>query len=231
MSASPHHATRHAPFMCAVLLAALTVPTSMAVPAHAGVLSGVCVTRGQDRAGRAAIVWVDSLPERVERRLAGGAPRRFWRRGTPRPEPQVIRLQALRFVPSVSAVAVGGGLIVRNADQVWHGVFSVTPGQRFEIGKRAPGRADTLHFDRPGPVSLRCDIHPDESARVFVTPNHAFARTDRDGHWVLPDLPSGTYPLRAWWPDGHVVERTVTVRAKANPAVRFERSPRSGPTL
>ena len=217
--------------MCALLLAVLTTFASTAAPAHAGVLSGVCLTRGQPRDGRTAVVWVDSLPARVERRLAEGAPRWFWQRRAPRPQLAVMRLQALRFVPHVHAVAVGGGLIVRNTDRVWHGVFSVTPGQSFEIGKQAPGQADTLHFDRPGPVSLRCDIHPDESAWVMVTPNHAFARTDGNGRWLLPDLPVGTYPLRAWWPDVHVLERRVTVRANGNPAVRFERSPESGPAL
>ncbi len=194
-------------------------------------MSGICLVRGHAADGHPAVVWVDSLAERTERRLAEGPRRWFWQRRAPLPQLAVLRLQKNRFVPRLSALAVGGGLIVRNADAVWHGVFSVTPGEQFELGKRAPGRADTLHFDHPATVSLRCDIHPDEAAWVVVTPNHAFARTASDGSWALPELPAGRYRLRAWWPDGVVLERDVTVPAKGGASVRFERSPGGGPAL
>lgn len=205
---------------------ALTCGVSLIVAAsvaRAGNVSGVCDLRGPTGMPRAAAVWVDSLPERTERRLAEGPRRWFWQRRATPPRLAEVRLSASRFVPRVSVVAVGGGLVVRNADRVWHGVFSVTPGHAFELGKRAPGRADTLHLDRSGAVTLRCDIHPDESGWLVVVPNHAFARTDAEGRWTLPELPAGRYTLRAWWPDGRTAERVVEVPAKGAARVRFER--------
>lgn len=191
--------------------------------AQAGTLNGVCELATAPGAPRAAVVWIDSLPERAERRLTEGPRRWFWQRRTPPRRLSEVQLRRSRFVPRVSVVALGGGLVVRNSDRVWHGVFSVTPGHAFELGKRAPGRADTLHFVRAGAVSLRCDIHPDESGWVVVTPNHAFARTDTEGRWSLPELPAGRYTLRAWWPDGHTAERTVSVPGKGTTRVRLER--------
>lgn len=209
-----------------LLLAALALGAGVpmgAATARAGTVSGVCELRGPAGMPHAAVVWVDSLPERTERRLAEGPRRWFWQRRTPPRRLAEVRLRESRFVPRVSTVAVGGGLVVRNADTVWHGVFSVTPGQAFELGKRAPGKADTLHFDRTGPLTLRCDIHPDESGWVLVLPNHAFARADAEGRWALPELPAGRYQLHVWWPDGRTAERTVNVPAKGGARVRFER--------
>jgi hypothetical protein len=207
-------------------LAASTLSVSLLVAASAadaGTVTGVCELRGPAGMPHAAVVWVDSLPERAERRLAEGPRRWFWQRRTPPRRLAEVRLRQSRFVPRVSVVAVGGGLVVRNADTVWHGVFSVTPGQAFELGKRAPGRADTLHFDRTGELSLRCDIHPEESGWVVVVPNHAFTRADAEGRWALSELPAGRYQLRAWWPDGRSAERTVDVPAKGSVRVRFAR--------
>lgn len=211
-----------------VLALLLLLGTPLA--ARAGVASGQCVMRGRPGEGLSAVVWVDSLPVRVERRLAEG--RRGWfQRRRSVPKLTEVRLQKTSFRPQLSALALGTGLIVRNTDNVWHGVFSVTPGREFELGKRAPGRVDTLRFSRPGPLSLRCDIHPDESGWVVVTPNHAFARTDRNGRWTLPELPAGRYRLRAWWPDGRTQLREVVIPAKGVVNVRLERSPGPGPAL
>jgi hypothetical protein len=198
----------------------------LATPGRATTVRGVCDTAGP-ATGHAAVVWVDSLSDRVERRLSEGPRRWFWQRRTPPRRIAEVVLRQQRFAPRLSAVQVGGGLIVRNADRVWHGVFSVSPGQSFELGKRAPGHADTLHFDRIGALTLRCDIHPDETAWVVVTPNSAVARTDRNGAWTLPALPAGRYRLHAWWPDGFTTSREVTVAPKGTTTVRFARSPAS----
>jgi hypothetical protein len=98
---------------------------------------------------------------------------------------------------------------MRNADRQWHGVFSVTPGLGFELGKRAPGRVDTLRFAHPGTVNVRCDIHPESPRRLLIVPNHAFVRVDSLGRWALPDLPAGTYALRAWRPGARTLRQDV----------------------
>jgi hypothetical protein len=182
----------------ALLLAAL------ATPASAGTLVGTVVVRDTlppDRRVRAsdAVVWVERIPERTERNLARGPKVGWFGKRTPPPLP-VLTLSNQRFSPAVVAAAAGQGVVIRNLDQVWHGVFSVAPAARVDLGKRPPGAVDTLRITTPGVVPLRCDLHPDESAFLVVTPNHALARPDPDGHWQLPPLPTGRYVVRAWAP-------------------------------
>lgn len=186
-----------------------------APPVRAGRLEGSLATRepasGTRRADPTeAFVWVESIPERTERDLARGPRRGWFRRRVPPPAP-VLTQVGLRFSPSVLAVVAGRSLQVHNQDSVWHGVFSVTPTHAFDLGKRPPGRVDTLRFAMPGIVLLRCDIHPDMSATILVTPNHAWTRPDSAGRWRLPNLPRGRYVVRAWAPGRDEIRREVAV--------------------
>ncbi len=177
----------------------------LSAPVAAGVVEGTVALRapapgesGTDR--EQVVVWLERIPERTERALAHG--RRTWfffGRRRLAPNPQIVAVDR-RFEPRVVAVAVGGTVVFRNQDRVWHGTFSVSPAKPFDLGKREPGRVDLVRFARSGLVTLRCDIHPEMTAHVMVTPNHAFARPDSTGHWRLPAVPQGRYVLRAWAP-------------------------------
>lgn len=158
---------------------------------------------------REAVIWFEQVPRSTERQLARTRMRWFWQSRSS-PLPQIVE-HDLRFQPRVLAVAAGSAVLLRNEDTVWHGVFSVSPQHAFDVGKRAPGAVDTLRFDSTGVVTLRCDIHPDMSTIVVVTPNHAFTRPDSSGQWRLPGLPPGRYVVHAWHPDGSDLRRPVRV--------------------
>lgn len=185
--------------------AVVLVLLAVAGPVAGGVLQGSVGMRapvaGETRTNREqAVVWLERIPERTERNLARG--RRSWlffgsRRDTR--TPQLVAIDR-RFEPHVVVVAAGGAVEFLNQDRVWHGTFSVSPAKPFSLGKREPGRVDTLRFATPGLVTVRCDIHPEMSAHVVVTPNHAFTRPDSAGRWRLPAMPQGRYVLRAWAP-------------------------------
>jgi hypothetical protein len=202
----------------AVALVLLT-PWALPAPATAGAVSGVlwsnhalqvsaasypgpaptaALVRGQ-RGIADAVVWVDAIPERLERRLARGRHRWFWQRPRPVVLPSVVQ-RAGSFSPRVLAVVAGSSVEFRNRDRVYHNVFSVSAARRFDLGKYAPGRADTVDFAKPGVVNLHCDIHPEELGFVVVVPNHAFAHPDSLGAFALPALPPGRYTLHAWHP-------------------------------
>ena len=155
-----------------------------------------------------AVVYVEAIPAPVERKLASHG---FWIfRST---SPRVVGLvQAKRqFNPHLLAVAAGTRVAFHNFDDVYHSTFSVSAAKRFELGKRSPGRSDTVVFARPGAINLHCDIHPDMVGYVFVTPNHAFAHTDSLGRYRLPNLPPGTYRLHAFHPRWGELQRTAQV--------------------
>ena len=78
-----------------------------------------------------------------------------------------------------------------------------------------------MHFQQPGVFAMRCDIHPDMSGWIAVTPNHAYARVDESGQWQLPTLPPGEYELHAWHPDRGETHVAVHVPAKGDTLIHL----------
>lgn len=142
-----------------------------------------------------AVIYLQSVPDDVERRLAGHG--RFFAR-----KPRLPRLlqSDMRFVPRVMAVPAGTPVELQNLDRFYHSVFSVSAAHRFDLGLRAPGHIDTVTFDHAGVVNLYCEIHPGMIGYMVVVPNHAFTRPDSLGAFSLPRLPEGRYSLRVWHP-------------------------------
>lgn len=198
---------------CAVLLSLMLAGPSFA-GSIAGQVSMAGPVEGETRAlpGQ-SVIWLEAIPEKTERNLARGPKRGLFGPRYPRPTPRLVQ-RAGQFEPRVVTVVSGRMLAIHNADSVWHGVFSVSKPGAFDLGKRAPGRVDSVRFDAPGVVTLRCDLHPDESAFVVVTPNHASVQAGSDGQWQLPELPKGRYLLRAWAPGRSELRRDVEVKRK-----------------
>ena len=205
------------------LLAAMLLALAM-VPASAGALNGsVALGRSPDAIRlrpQDAVVWLDQVPVKTERQHTRLPSRWFRHRRTPVQLPRIVESRQ-RYSPHIIALAAGSALVIRNEDKVWHGTFSVSLARTFELGKRPPGRADTLSFDSTGVVALRCDIHPAMSAFVVVTPNHAFTQPDAGGRWRLPDLPAGHYVVRAWHPDKGELRREVNVPARGTTSLQL----------
>lgn len=197
----------------------LIVPFALALciaawPAHAGTnvtgtlwLSPAARARAE-KAGVAekqptaveGVVWVESIPDGVEEKLA--APKRNWfgLRKQPVPPLPSVALREDRFAPRVLAVPAGTSVELANRDRFYHSTFSVSGAKRFDLGKTAPGRRDTLEFGRAGVVNLHCEIHPRAVGYVVVTPNRAYATPDSMGRFSIPRLPRGRYVLHAWHP-------------------------------
>jgi plastocyanin len=145
-----------------------------------------------------AVVWVDSLPPTAERRYRG------------RPLRARVIQSNRRFSPRVSIVMVGSTIDFANRDRVYHNVFSVSPAQRFDLGKYPPRETLSVTFEHPGVVNLFCDIHPWMAAYVVVLTNRVYARPSRTGEFRLPVLPPGPYTLHFWHPS--IGEKAEPVR-------------------
>src|SRR5512134_1280400 len=187
----------------------------LSAPAPAGTLRGSISMSGSTPGNggvdpREAVVWLEVIPAGTERTLARGPSPGWFRRRVPERVPVLLQ-SGLRFAPAVVSVVVKQPLEIRNEDSVWHGAFSVSPTHAFDLGKRPPGRADSVSFAQAGVLSVRCDIHPEMSATVVVTPNHARARPDSSGRWQLPSVPKGRYVLRAWAPGREELRREISV--------------------
>jgi len=106
----------------------------------------------------------------------------------------------LTFVPALLPVPAGTKVEFPNLDDTYHNIFSYSPAKRFDLGRyRAEERPiPTQIFDKPGLVTLRCDIHEHMRRLILVLNTPYFVMTDTDGHFRLSGLPAGRYTLKAW---------------------------------
>ena len=104
----------------------------------------------------------------------------------------------LTFVPHVLPVLVGTKVAFPNSDDIRHNVFSPTPWSKFNLGTYPKATTKYYVFDKPGTVTLLCNVHAEMSAYVIVTETPYFAVTDKAGNFTLKNVPPGNYVLKVW---------------------------------
>ena len=127
------------------------------------------------------------------------------------------------FVPYVSVVQTGTSVSFPNRDPILHHVYSFSPAKSFEI-KLYTGRSPTeVLFDKPGVVTLGCNIHDWMIAYLLVVSTPHFARTDASGNARIRELPAGGYEFRVWHPRERAAPepRHVVLEASATPIIGF----------
>jgi plastocyanin len=102
------------------------------------------------------------------------------------------------FVPHVLAVTTGTVVQFPNGDPFYHNVFSLSKAARFDLGRYATGKSQSVRFDKPGIVRVFCEIHSHMNAFILVFSHPYFAMTDEAGRYRIDDVPAGTYNVIAW---------------------------------
>lgn len=132
-------------------------------------------------------------------------------------EPEVRPARALletvgkSFVPRVLVVPVGSTVRFPNRDPILHNAFSVSRGNRFDLGLVKQGPGDEVTFERGGVVRVFCNVHHDMVAYILVLDTPWFARPDDRGRFVFRGLPAGSGTLHAWHERAEPVQVPVTV--------------------
>ena len=138
------------------------------------------------------------------------------------------------FSPYVTPVRTGTVVRFPNEDQVQHHVYSVSKAKPFEIPLYAGNEEHSEVFDKPGVVTVGCNIHDWMVAYVVVLDTPWFARSGEDGLIRLADLPAGRYRYEVWQPrlakplteeiaftaDGPAAKRALTLTLKVDRRVR-----------
>lgn len=123
-----------------------------------------------------------------------------------------IRQQDKQFHPRVVAVAPGTKVTFPNLDVVYHNVFSLTPGNTFDLGMvRAGDAVKARTFMKPGVVEIFCNLHSQMSASVLVTPGPLLTKVGADGRFTLDDVPPGSHLLTAWAGGQQLASKRVEV--------------------
>jgi plastocyanin len=148
----------------------------------------------------------------------------------------VMDQQNLEFIPHVLPIPVGSTVLFPNNDKVDHNVFSMSRTKKFNLGSYTPGESQTVVFDKPGIVELRCDVHAEMAAYILVMKNPYFAVTDKKGHFEIPDsgylqqmglegiadLPPGKYTVKTWHEKLKTQKKSIVVPDSGDVAVQLD---------
>src|SRR5881296_4331073 len=120
----------------------------------------------------------------------------------------------LTFVPSLLPIRVGTRVEFPNLDDTYHNIFSYSPAKRFDLGRyRAEERPIPAEvFDKPGLVTLRCDIHDHMRGLILVLNTPYFVMSDTAGRFRLDKLPAGRYTLKAWIDSRTTREKSIELK-------------------
>jgi len=120
----------------------------------------------------------------------------------------------LTFVPALLPVPVGTKVEFPSFDDTYHNIFSYSPAKRFDLGRYRPDERPipVQVFDKPGLVTLRCDIHEHMRGLILVLNTPYFVMTDTEGHFRLSGLPAGHYTLKAWIDSRTTREKPVELK-------------------
>jgi plastocyanin/predicted secreted protein len=126
-----------------------------------------------------------------------------------------IAQKDLTFIPALLPIQVGTKIEFPNLDDAYHNIFSYSPAKRFDLGRYRPDERPipTQVFDKPGLVTLRCDIHDHMRGLILVLNTPYFVMTDTAGHFRLSGLPAGRYTLKAWIDSRTTRERPVDLKS------------------
>ena len=120
----------------------------------------------------------------------------------------------LTFVPALLPIEVGTKVQFPNLDDQYHNIFSYSPAKRFDLGRYRPEERPipSVMFDKPGLVTLRCDIHEHMRGLILVLNTPYFVMTDTAGRFRLDKLPAGRYILKAWIDSRTTREKPVDLK-------------------
>ena len=126
------------------------------------------------------------------------------------------------FAPDLVAVHAGGAVEFPNRDATYHNVFSYSKAKRFDLGRyRKDEKPGTVVFDKPGVVTVHCEIHDRMRGTVLVLESPYFQKTDSAGHYRLDHLPTGHFTVKAWINEADVRERAVELKSGARLQLDF----------
>jgi plastocyanin len=126
------------------------------------------------------------------------------------------------FAPDLIAVHTGGSVEFPNLDDTYHNVFSYSKTKRFDLGRyRKEEKPGLVVFDKPGVVTVHCEIHDRMRGTVLVLESPYFQKTDSAGRYRIDHLPTGHFTVKAWVNEADVREQTVDLKPGARVHLDF----------
>lgn len=156
-----------------------------------------------------AVVYIDKIPGKTFK---------------PPKEPVQMDQRNLEFIPHILPILAGTTVEFLNNDDVLHNVYCPDAcAQKFDLGTWPRGQTRKYTFENPGCVAVMlCNIHPAMEAYVLVLETPYFAKSNKDGSYIIKDVPPGKYTLKVWHKTFKGTDVTVEVPKQGEAVVNFE---------
>ncbi|MGA8491994.1 MAG: carboxypeptidase regulatory-like domain-containing protein [Terriglobales bacterium] len=140
----------------------------------------------------------------------------------PPAQPVVITQKGCLYQPHVLAVQANQPIEVVNDDPTMHNIHPAPTNNREWNKAEQPGAKVEETFAREEiAIPVRCNVHPWMRGYIAVLKNPYFALTKPDGTFDLPNLPPGTYTVKAWHEKLGTSTQTITVEANQTKEINF----------
>ena len=137
-------------------------------------------------------------------------------------EPLLMKTRQKQFSPRLLVVPRGSRVRFPNEDPILHNVFSVSPGNAFDLGLYRKGPGKDQRFTEPGVVRVFCNVHHDMVAYLLVVDTPHVVSPGADGSFVLSGLPKGPGRLTVWHEQADPWSADLQVPAEKPVAARVE---------
>lgn len=139
-----------------------------------------------------------------------------------------VEANVCQFMPFVTIVSDKRELTVTNRDPVSHDIQGYAYDQSgvdivlHRPSLKATGTTDVVNLVKGRKVfTMQCGMHPYMQNWGYAIDNPYYAVTNQDGTFVIGDLPSGTYRIKAWHPALGMQERDVTLQPNGTVTLDF----------
>lgn len=182
-----------------LLASAFIAAITLSSLAWGGDIKGKVTAQGMRTPANIA-VYVDSIPGKT----------------FPAPtQPAVMDQAHLAFVPHVVVVLKGTTVNFTNEDPVGHNIYwpAINRNRKLahNMGTWPQGQKKSFTFNDLGEVPLLCNVHPEMSGYIIVVPTPYFAITDKEGNFVIKNVPNGSYTLKTWSEEAKPTTQAVNV--------------------
>jgi plastocyanin len=139
------------------------------------------------------------------------------------PAPASVAQHDREFVPYLTVVQIGAAVRFPNQDSIRHHVYSFSEPKKFEIKLYAGDAPAPIIFDKPGVVTMGCNVHDWMLGYIFVVDTPWFGKTDAHGQVQIDAVEDGQYEARVWHPRqrGQAPLQHITLAGPLQDPLRF----------
>lgn len=174
-------------------------------------------------AGSVAVTLTDQNGKALRDAVVYARPVAGTRVPIPPPKQVAVEQRDREFVPYVSVVQTGTTVTFPNRDALLHHVYSFSAAKNFEIKLYSGDTARSILFDKPGVVTLGCNIHDWMLGYVLVVDTAYFEKSGSDGRVSINDIVAGEFEIHVWHPHQRAATpmKLVKLDARANTLFDF----------